>query len=81
MKQSTLTIILSVVIIVVVLIVGCANYFASEEIYNNGICKECGGHYHIVGTPTHKHHMYVYECDQCGDTFQTVGLMTKTEGK
>lgn len=77
MKQSTLTIIISVIIIIVAVVLMVANYFAGEEIYNNGICKECGGHYHIVGTPTKNYHFYVYECDQCGESFSTTGLMTK----
>lgn len=77
MKQSTLTVILSIALIVIALIACYANYSAGKEIYNNGVCKECGGHYHIVGTPTYRHPFYVYECDQCGDSFQTVGLMTK----
>ena len=32
------------------------------QVYNNGICSECGGHWHLV-------HNTVYECDTCYKTF------------
>ncbi len=37
-----------------------------EKLYNNGICSECGGEYHLVGASNsrgNKH--YVYECSEC----------------
>jgi len=74
--KSSLALILSIIIIIGVL---CGNYFVSKTIYNNGICMECGGHYHIVGTPTKNYHFYVYECNQCGDSFRTITMMHKSK--
>lgn len=75
--KSNLVIIVFIIVVIVVLIFAYANYNAGLVIYNNGTCMSCGGHYHIVGTPTKNHHYYTYECDQCGDSFMTVMMMHK----
>lgn len=37
-----------------------------ERMYNNGICSECGGKYHLVGASnSHGNRDYVYECSEC----------------
>lgn len=77
--KSKLAIIILVVVIAVIFAVVYANYRAGLIIYNNGTCTECGGHYHIVGTPTKNHHYYTYECDRCGDSFTTVTMMHKNK--
>lgn len=77
--KSNLAIIVLVVIVIIALVIVYANYRAGLVIYNNGICMSCGGHYHIVGTPTKNHHFYTYECDKCGDGFITVVMMHKSK--
>ena len=78
MKSNWAIIVLAIVVIVV-LIFAYANYRAGLIIYNNGVCLSCGGHFHIVGTPTKNHHYYTYECNQCGDGFTTVVMMHKSK--
>lgn len=46
-----------------------------NEEYNDGICKECGGHYEYVESVGHKHSTsYIYKCDKCGHRIETYEL-------
>ena len=39
----------------------------SSNTYNNGICRECGGHYVFQNAVGHKYETnYIYVCDTCG---------------
>ena len=79
MKKSVIIHAAIVIFIIMFAIVGSyVNCNTCQEIYNNGTCQECGGHYHIVGTPTHRHQFYIYECDKCGNSFQSLSLMKKS---
>lgn len=78
MKQTKIAIISIVIFIILYAVGSVVNCDTCQEIYNNGVCQECGGHYHIVGTPHHRHQFYVYECDKCGNSFQSLTLMKKS---
>ena len=49
----------------------------SNNAWNNGICKECGGTYIYQGEEYHKYHeitvagayYHVYKCDTCGNIY------------
>lgn len=45
-----------------VLLIGNYKYYTAHcnQIYNNGICLECGGKWELV---TNNEHKYIYECD------------------
>ena len=44
--------------------------------YNEGVCRNCGGHlelFDIVGTKSYP--LYYYKCDSCGYMMQSAFLM------
>lgn len=42
------------------------------NIWNNGICSKCGGHYEYVDTIPHSSYIqFKYECDSCTNTITT----------
>lgn len=45
----------------------------SIEVYNNGICSECGGHYKFVSSSHIRNSSdeYYYSCEDCGYTIMT----------
>ena len=44
------------------------NFYSREkELYNNGICLNCGGKYNLVNSVMVNSHLeYVFQCDNCG---------------
>lgn len=48
------------------------NLVTSLNAYNGGVCRECGGHYHIVVSPNHTVKSYTYECDGCANTITSL---------
>ena len=71
-------------LLVIVAIIGIMTLFEiksaeyQEEIWNNGICENCGGHYHLVTAYTKGEYgqvtYYVYECDECGNKLKLKNL-------
>lgn len=58
---------LILLIIIVFFIESCA----SNNIYNNGICKICGGNYKFYQAVGHHYTTnYLYECDKCGNIIE-----------
>ena len=42
-----------------------------DEMFNNGICKECGGTYVYLQAVGHRDKTgFLYECDQCGNVIE-----------
>lgn len=40
---------------------------AKVEVYNNGVCKQCGGKYEYLQAIGHRDYTtYLYRCRQCG---------------
>ena len=48
---------------------------AAIEEYNDGICLNCGGNYHLAGVYHVKNSgdYYIYECENCHHTFKSPG--------
>ena len=58
---------LILLLIIVLFIESCA----SNDIYNNGICKICGGNYEFYQAVGHQYFTkYLYECDKCGNIIE-----------
>lgn len=56
-----------ILLIVLYLIRSCA----SENIWNNGIYSNCGGHYRFQQAIGHNHYTeYMYTCDKCGHSIE-----------
>ena len=57
------------VIILLLVLIGILASMAiiSENNFNNGICKECGGHYQLVNAGLYTKY---YVCDTCGNEIQ-----------
>lgn len=80
--KDTIKVLAWVLLIVVILGIIClfeikdAEY--QEERWNNGICENCGGHYHLVTAYTKGKYSevtyYVYECDECGNKLKLKNL-------
>ena len=55
--------------ILIVLLILDSIHSASE--YNNGICKNCGGHYVFQTAIGHNYTTsYTYKCDKCGNLIE-----------
>ena len=61
LEQIVLVIIVTIILFVALGIVEIMHN-GDVQVYNNGICSECGGHWHLV-------HDTIYECDTCFRTF------------
>lgn len=72
-KCIDIAIVLITVMIFAVLLLGL--YYQGDPIrdrYNGGVCRDCGGRWHLVGVAGHwKNTTYVYECDQCYKTISS----------
>ena len=71
-----LTAIFMVIAVVAVIISASGTFGASKEIkaeYNNGICQDCGGHYHLIVRTNASR--YIYECDKCYRTLSSYWLL------
>ena len=60
-----------VICIVILIILWFIESIAGSNIYNNGICKNCGGHYIFQNAVGHHSFTdYVYKCDKCGNLIE-----------
>ena len=67
--------IISVIGVIIMIFLAVKGYSIMNEEYNDGICKECGGHYEYVESVGHKHNTsYIYKCDKCGHRIETYEL-------
>lgn len=58
---------LILLIIIVLFIQSCA----SNNLYNNGICRICGGNYEFYQAVGHQYFTnYLYKCDKCGNIIE-----------
>ena len=58
---------LILLIIIVLFIQSCA----SSNLYNNGICRICGGNYEFYQAVGHQYFTnYLYKCDKCGNIIE-----------
>ena len=58
---------LILLLIIVLFIESCA----SNDIYNNGICKICGGNYEFYQAVGHRYTTnYLYKCEKCGNIIE-----------
>ncbi len=58
---------LILLIIIVLFIQSCA----SNDLYNNGICRICGGNYEFYQAVGHQYFTnYLYKCDKCGNVIE-----------
>lgn len=66
--KSYLKIFMPAIIVLVISIVTLAVIvITSNNNFNNGICKECGGHYQLVDAGLYTKY---YVCDTCGNQIQ-----------
>ena len=73
--EITKLVICLIVVFVTAVLLLVAPQIANNK-YNEGICRNCGGHlelFDIVGTRTSP--IYYYKCDSCGYMMQSVFLM------
>lgn len=76
MKDKLIAIIIAVIFTVVVVVLvsiipGCHADVIRDQ-YNGGVCRDCGGHYHLVAVAGHlANTTYVYECDKCYKTISS----------
>ena len=68
MKEVIKTI-LAALLIVSIIAIAIFGHIVGDISYNNGTCKECGGHYHLVTVNSRTGFEY-YECDNCGNVIQ-----------
>lgn len=55
------------ILIILLIIVAFLEDVASNSLYNNGVCTECGGHYIYQQAVGHRYETnYIYQCDKCG---------------
>lgn len=54
-------------------------YANDYDIFNNGICVQCGGEYHMSGVTRTRmgSETFYYTCQNCGWTIETNSLMNK----
>ena len=58
---------LILLIIIVLFIQSCA----SNNLYNNGICRICGGNYEFYQAVGHQYFTnYLYKCNKCGNIIE-----------
>lgn len=57
---------------VAAILIGVWEQDLKDNVYNGGICPDCGGHWHVVA---HYKSTYTYECDTCYKTFRSSHLM------
>ena len=49
---------------------------ASITAYNEGICANCGGEYHLSGAyRIRDSSYYIYTCEECGHSIETYRIM------
>lgn len=68
-----------VIILIILWMIGSIN---SSYIYNNGVCRECGGAYefqNVIGRYTETY--YVYKCDQCDNIIESSNYYRKVKEK
>ena len=57
--------------IVVIIILWIIESIAGSDVYNNGICRNCGGHYVFQNAVGHRSFTnYAYKCDKCGNLIE-----------
>lgn len=59
------------ILIIIIIIFWFLESIVGANTYNNGICKNCGGHYEFQNAVGH-HAVtdYVYKCDKCGNLIE-----------
>lgn len=67
MKEA-IKVVLIILLIVVTIIGTVFAHILGEQEYNNGICKNCGGRYHLKAV--NRMHFEYYECEACGNVIQ-----------
>ena len=73
--KETIELILTIIGAIIMIFLLIESYLITSEEYNDGICKECGGHYEYVESVGHKHSTsYIYKCDKCGHRIETYEL-------
>lgn len=65
MKNKVFYLALPVILVVIIWIFTNVFHPVAVDEYNNGICKECGGHYHLKDYTVNS---FLYECDTCENT-------------
>lgn len=57
---------------------GCfLDAYIDVMMWNDGVCKICGGHWHYLDVVGHRYSTdYIYQCNKCGRTFNSGGLFT-----
>jgi len=60
-----------VVLIIIIIVLWFIESIAGSNVYNNGICRNCGGHYVFQNAVGHYHSTnYAYKCDKCGNLIE-----------
>ena len=77
-KEVRYIVVVVVAIILLVMVVFAFHDGEGVGNYNNGICKECGGHYSYQQAICSAYfRYYVYICDECGNMIETGQYMGK----
>lgn len=43
--------------------------------YNDGVCRTCGGHWQFITVTPHRYtSKYLYQCDNCGNYYESLLL-------
>ena len=65
------SIIMRIICIIIIFIMSSCEATLSEETYNNGIHKGCGGHWIYETAVGHRYSTYfIYNCDKCGTVIE-----------
>ena len=75
MEKDNTGIIASIIVfgflIVLAFIIYACSVTMSTSVYNNGIHKNCGGHWIYENAIGHQYSTsYLYHCDKCGKTYE-----------
>ena len=62
---------LALILIGTIIVLLIINGIDATLSYNNGSCKNCGGHYVFQTAVGHQYSTsYIYKCDKCGDLIE-----------
>ena len=70
LEYVTVTILVALLVVFIFCVIHLSAKL-QDEMFNNGICKECGGTYVYLQAVGHRDKTgFLYECDQCGNVIE-----------
>ena len=61
----------ALILIGIIIVLFIIDSIHSTSVYNDGICKNCGGHYVFQTAIGHNYTTsYIYKCDKCGNLIE-----------